>query len=58
VTDICRRVVPAMQTWPSGRQVACHLATAPQATAVSGQGTPSVSARATADPTGERIADP
>jgi oligopeptide transport system ATP-binding protein len=27
--DICRRVVPETQTWPSGRQVACHLAVPP-----------------------------
>jgi oligopeptide transport system ATP-binding protein len=35
VTDICRRVVPPMQTWPSGRQVACHLASPPGSPAVS-----------------------
>jgi oligopeptide transport system ATP-binding protein len=27
--DICRRVVPETQTWPTGRQVACHLAVPP-----------------------------
>jgi oligopeptide transport system ATP-binding protein len=27
--EICRRVEPEMQTWPSGRQVACHLAVSP-----------------------------
>jgi oligopeptide transport system ATP-binding protein len=27
--DICRSVVPQTQTWPSGRQVACHLAAPP-----------------------------
>jgi oligopeptide/dipeptide ABC transporter ATP-binding protein len=27
--DICRRVVPETQTWPSGRQVSCHLAAPP-----------------------------
>jgi oligopeptide/dipeptide ABC transporter ATP-binding protein len=26
--DICRRAAPAVQTFPSGRQVACHLASA------------------------------
>ena len=26
--DVCRHVVPAVQTFPSGRQVACHLASA------------------------------
>jgi oligopeptide transport system ATP-binding protein len=58
VTDICRRVVPAMQTWPTGRQVACHLATPPRGTAVSAQENPSVGARASTDTTGERIGDP
>jgi oligopeptide transport system ATP-binding protein len=27
--DVCRRVVPETQTWPSGRRVACHLAVPP-----------------------------
>jgi oligopeptide/dipeptide ABC transporter ATP-binding protein len=58
VTDICRRVVPAMQTWPTGRQVACHLATPPRGTAVSAQETASTGARATADTTGEGTGDP
>jgi oligopeptide transport system ATP-binding protein len=35
VTDLCRREVPAMQTWPTGRQVACHLAAPPSQAAAS-----------------------
>jgi oligopeptide transport system ATP-binding protein len=26
--DVCKRIVPPLQTFPSGRQVACHLASA------------------------------
>jgi oligopeptide transport system ATP-binding protein len=28
--DVCRSIVPPMQTWPSGRRVACHLAEPPR----------------------------
>jgi oligopeptide/dipeptide ABC transporter ATP-binding protein len=58
VIDICRQVVPEMQTWPGGRRVACHRANPPAATAGGGAQDRPADPGGGPDTNGERVGDP